>query len=467
MTGYVFYDTETTGILTAFDQILQFGAIRTDEEFNEFDRLDIRCRLMPHVVPAPKALEVTGVTPEMLTDPALPSHYEAMRKIHATLTEWSPAVFIGFNSISFDEPLLRQAFYQTLQPIYLTNTGGNARADIIRIVHAASVYAPNTLSVPIGDNGRQVFKLDQLSPANGFDHSAAHEAMADVEATIHMAKLIKTRAPVVWDAMMKRTRKQEVSELLLDEQILCLTAFYGARPFSWRVTLCGVNPDYDAEHAVFDLENDPADYFQLGVDDLTDVLKKRNKVIRVVRANAQPILMPIDLAPTDLIDSDLPQTELERRATLIHENREFQVRVGQAMAQRYPEEEPSPLIERQIYDGFAGSSDREIMAQFHETGWVERLELAEQLRDKRMKQLAYRLIYLEEPDVLPESTRISFEHRVSERLLSDDPNVPWRTIPKAIQEAEDLLSSNAEYDQQEFYKTVKQFLENRTGGNAA
>jgi exodeoxyribonuclease-1 len=159
MASYVFYDTETTGILTAFDQILQFGAIGTDEEFNELDRLDVRCRLMP--------LEVTGVTPEMLINPALPSHYEAMRKIHAALAAWSPAIFIGFNSISFDEPLLRQAFYQTLQPIYLTNTGGNARADVLRMVHAASVYAPNTLSVPIGDNGRQIFRLDQLSPANG------------------------------------------------------------------------------------------------------------------------------------------------------------------------------------------------------------------------------------------------------------------------------------------------------------
>ena len=42
MTSYVFYDTETTGTLTSFDQILQFGAIRTDDEFNELDRYEIR-----------------------------------------------------------------------------------------------------------------------------------------------------------------------------------------------------------------------------------------------------------------------------------------------------------------------------------------------------------------------------------------------------------------------------------------
>ncbi len=35
---YVFYDTETTGTETAFDQILQFAAIKTDDDLNELDR---------------------------------------------------------------------------------------------------------------------------------------------------------------------------------------------------------------------------------------------------------------------------------------------------------------------------------------------------------------------------------------------------------------------------------------------
>ena len=75
---YVFYDTETTGIETAFDQILQFAAIKTDNNFVELDRFDIRCRLLPHIVPSPGALRVTKVTPAMLTDANLPSHFEGM-----------------------------------------------------------------------------------------------------------------------------------------------------------------------------------------------------------------------------------------------------------------------------------------------------------------------------------------------------------------------------------------------------
>ncbi len=114
--AFIFYDTETTGLETAFDQILQFAAIKTDNDLNELDRFDIRCRLMPHMVPSPGALRVTGVTPAMLTNPNLPSHYEATCQIRAKLIEWSPAVFIGNNSIAFDEELLRQALFQTLHP---------------------------------------------------------------------------------------------------------------------------------------------------------------------------------------------------------------------------------------------------------------------------------------------------------------------------------------------------------------
>jgi len=50
---FVFYDFETTGTSPAFDQPVQFAAILTDHEFNQVERVDIRCRLSPHILPAP------------------------------------------------------------------------------------------------------------------------------------------------------------------------------------------------------------------------------------------------------------------------------------------------------------------------------------------------------------------------------------------------------------------------------
>ena len=456
--NFVFYDTETTGINKAFDQILQFGAIRTDDNLNEIDRFETRCRLLPHVVPAPMALKVTGIAPEMLTDQALPSHYEAMRNVHAKLSEWSPSVFVGFNSISFDENLLRQAFYQTLQPIYLTNTSGNTRADMLRITHAVAAYAPNAIAIPLGDSGKQVFKLDQLSPANGFDHENAHDAMGDVEATIHLAKLIRDRAPEVWGRMMQLSRKQDTEDILKEEEILCLTQYFGGRAHNRYVTECGANPTYDASRAVFDLNQDPEPYLDMTIEELVYEMNKSPAVIRAVRTNAQPILMPYTEVPGALREVSLPIEELGKRAHMITTNADFRRRVGEALANCYPAKDPSPHVEQQIYDGFASSGDQALMQRFHDVPWEDRLGIAMEMADLRMKRIAQRLIYFERPEVLPEKTRMALGHEVQERLNAHDDVLPWRTVADAQQELAKLQSEDDDGSLIEFVSDLGEFL---------
>jgi len=454
---YVFYDTETTGTLTSFDQILQFGAIRTDQDLNELERFDIRCRLLPYVVPAPGALRVTGVTPSMLTNPTLPSHFEAMRQVHEKLREWSPAVFLGYNSISFDENLLRQAFYQTLQPIYLTNTGGNARGDLMRIVHAASVYAPNVLAIPINENGRRTFRLDGLAPANGFAHDDAHEAISDVEATIHLSRLIRDYTPKVWDTMIGLARKQGVVRFTEDHEVFAHSTVSGNRSNTWVVTGCGVNPDYDAENATFDLSFQPDEYIGLTVEELADAMSRKTTAFHTFRANSQPILMPPELAEEAISETGLSPEELERRAELIHGDLEFRKRVGLALASRRAQPEPTPYVERKIYDGFPSHDDAEIMMHFHETNWENRLEHCKRLGDRRLREIARRLVYIEEPELLSDNVRTELDRWLADRLLTEDANVPWRTIPKALQETDDLLR-NAVGEERDLLVEVKAFL---------
>lgn len=124
--SFIFYDTESSGLSTAFDQILQFAAIRTDEALEEVGRFEIRSRLLPYVVPSPHALRVTGMTIDDVLDEARPSYYGMVTAIRHALGAWCPAAFLGYNSLRFDEELLRQAFYQCLHPPYLTNTGPEA-----------------------------------------------------------------------------------------------------------------------------------------------------------------------------------------------------------------------------------------------------------------------------------------------------------------------------------------------------
>jgi exonuclease I len=64
----IFYDVETTGLNKRFDQILQLAAVRTDVDLVVTERFETRSRLMPHVVPSPKALHLTGTSLANATD---------------------------------------------------------------------------------------------------------------------------------------------------------------------------------------------------------------------------------------------------------------------------------------------------------------------------------------------------------------------------------------------------------------
>src|SRR5262249_21658862 len=158
----------------------------------------------------PGAVRATQVRPALLTDPSLPSHYEVVCAIAEKLCAWSPATFIGYNSLNFDEVLLRQAFYQNLKPVYLTNTNRNTRADALRVVQAVNIYAPDSIVVPLTDDGRPTRRLEAIASANGFNEHNAHDALGDVEATIFVARLVKQRAPAVWNALMPMAAKPAV-----------------------------------------------------------------------------------------------------------------------------------------------------------------------------------------------------------------------------------------------------------------
>ena len=276
--GLIFYDTETTGTETFFDQILQFAAIKTDENLREVDRFEIRSRLQPHIVPAPRAVLVTGVKVSQLTDTSLPSHYEMVRSLQETLASWSPALFIGWNSIQFDEDLIRQALYKTLHNPYLTNRDGNSRTDAMRMAQACSVFACGALTIPTDKLGKKIFRLEDVALGNGFRNGHAHDAMADVEATLFLCRVILEKAPDVWSSFMRFSSKAAVASFITEEPTFCLSDFYFGQPFSWICTTLGQNDGNSAEWYVYNLEIDPSEILPLCELDLVARLTDACKI---------------------------------------------------------------------------------------------------------------------------------------------------------------------------------------------
>lgn len=424
---FAFYDIETTGLSPAFDQPLQFAAILTDDEFREIERVNLRCRIAPHIIPSPWALAVTGVRPTQLLDAALPTLFEFTQEIGALIDRWSPAIWTGFNSIRFDEEMLRQAFYQNLQPdIFATQFNGNTRFDLLTALYAVWHRQPDLFEWPVDETGRVRFKLDLIAPLNGFAGHNAHDALGDVEATIHIARQIAQRAPALWAELLANRDKAWVQARLEAFQPLALVERFGGGPP--RATLgcfCGYSASNPNQAAFFDLEAaDPADFMTADDATLFAAVDATPKIIRSLSVNKTPALLSL-ATPTDL--------QL-RRAEIIAKAPEFRARVAQALAARFPEDQaaPAPLVEKQIFGGFYSHADKALLAEFQRADWPQRQEIVAALSDPRLRQLGRRLVAFYAPHLFSPEERAQFKDWLLERWSAPHaPETEWMTAGKA------------------------------------
>jgi len=424
---FIFYDLETTGLSHAFDQPLQFAAIRTDENFVEKERVNIRCQLAPHILPSPQALVVTGVTPEQLTDPSLPSLLEFAQQVAELTERWAPAIWVGYNTIQFDEEVLRQMFYQNLLPnVFATQFNGNTRFDILPAIYAAYVRNSDLMTWYADATGRRSFKLDRLAPANGFVAHNAHDALGDVEATIHIAKLIASKDAELWAELLDNAHKVRVQDKLESFRPYELVArFGGGEPRAYVGCFCGYVHGNNAQAAFFDLDAaDPAELLNASDEALFAAVDATPKIILAVSTNKAPALL----------EMREPSAEQLRRAAIVAQAPEFRRRVGAAMAARFVEapDAPPKLVERQIYGGFYSNADKELLQAFQHASWPRRQEIVASLSDPRLRQLGRRLVAFYSPELMTAEERAQFTGYLRDKWSAPDaPETEWLTFEKA------------------------------------
>lgn len=183
---YLFYDLETTGLNKAFDQVLQFAAIRTTLELKELERYEINIKLNPDIIPSPYALIThhIGLQP---VDGAI-SEWAALKQIHQYLNQ-PGTISLGYNTLGFDDEFLRFSFHRNLLSPYTHQFANQcSRMDLYPIAVMYYLFKSNILTWPKID-GKTSFKLDQLSLMNQLAVGRAHNAMVDVEATLALAQL--------------------------------------------------------------------------------------------------------------------------------------------------------------------------------------------------------------------------------------------------------------------------------------
>jgi exodeoxyribonuclease I len=439
--AFVFYDTETTGTNRYFDQILQFAGIKTDDDLNPIETFNIRSRLLPYIVPSPGALLATGVSVAELTGAPL-SHFEMMRQVRAKMSDWcrEGAIFIGWNSMRFDEALLRQAYYQSLLPVYQTNTNGNGRADVMRMAQAVAACVSNAITIPIEGRCKRTFKLKLVAKANGIHIDNAHEALADASATLAVAQLLKQRAPLIWCALVANARKAKTLQLIENNPVLLLSETFGGAPFNLMVAPISVSCSNPNEWALFDLQFDPERLLMADDGTLRDAIDGNVKMIRRVSVNAQPPLLPTDFTPANVRGGRLPMETYLKRARVVRENSDFRQRTSRLLAERYADQPPPIYVEQRIYDCFPSRDDEAKLAMFHRQDWIHRIDLLSSVDDQRYRELGERVIAVEQPELLTDMQRTRWQTWHRERILATG-DIPWLTVADAMAELDELVET--------------------------
>ena len=440
--GFVIYDLETSGLHKRFDQILQFAAIHTDDELEPVDPpLHIRARLSPSTLPSAAALLVTGRSIEEITDPKLPSLHSVVQEVHAAFVRWTPAMILGFNSIKFDEELLRQAFYQNLQhPIYVTNIKNN-RGDVLRLARAVALLAPEAMTIP-NLNGHRSFRLTDIAQANGLRIEHGHDALSDAQTTLELCRMIRDRAPDAWSSFSRFAHKANVIEFIREEEAFALLGERAESDFAC-VTLVASHPTDTNLHYCLDLTADIPALQEMSVEELCFAIGHKGGPVRALRANASPAMAQLwELESQNLLP--IPAQDIERLANSVRADEEFLDRLAAAIQSNQPVWPVSEHVEEQIYDRFIPNGDSDLFSVFHQTDWSERLSFIAKFSDPRVKRLAQRLILQEAPHVLDPKRRSALAHEVEKRLDGSIADAPWTTAPKLMAEIEALSAGCTE-----------------------
>ena len=453
MDKIVFYDTETSGLNKLFGQIFQFAAILTDENFQILDQFEIRCRRMPHIVPDPGAMLVTGVTPDQLEN-SPDTYYSFATKIREKLLEWSPAIFCGYNIYSFDEHFMRSMYYQNLYPPYLSQTSGNKRLDILPLVRATEQLFPQSLNFSINERGKTSKKLEDIALANGFSNHNAHDAMGDVLATIHIAELIRDRVPLLWASALDACSRADFNRSIEGESWFVVHDHNNGWPVTFPAVEISKTDNgrnslfYDLRYPIEQFEGNP----------LEDNFKGRHRPFRVTKSAETPLVFKKDdLDQLDILEN-LDIERLDGLALEVKQNAGI-YNIASLREEMREEFEKSPHIEAQIYDDFdAFDRDRYLMEDFHFASASEKSSLARQFSDYRFRSFAKRIIYENFPDQMTSDEIIEFQLKISERITVEDDEVPWTTKQKALDQCKRLLESREDVKSE--LNSIKNYLEN-------
>ena len=442
--SYYWYDLETSGTDPRWDRIVQFAGLRTDLELNEVGGECVTyVRLPDDVLPNPDACVVTGITPELTHREGI-DEWRAMALIERLLGKPGTCA-VGYNSLRFDDEFVRYGLYRMLRDPYVREwQNGNSRWDLIDLVRATGALRRDGIEWPTLD-GAPSFKLELMTQANGIDHGNAHDAMADVRATVALARLIRQQQPKLFKYHFDNRSKKGARRLLEPYGArLCVHVSgmyprerYCAAPV---VSLCR-HPSNSNSIVVADLSQDVEPILALSADEIAAHLFTRGAVdrppLKEIRINRCPFVAGFEVLDSENLARMAFDVKLieERRRRLAQpglQKKLWQVYSGRAA------DGPTD-VDAALYAGFLKDEDRARCVDFRVAVDAGEWPADIHFDDARLGQLRQRLKARTFADLMTASEAAEW-HTFVRQKLGDDSN-DWLALPGYFRRLDELTGS--------------------------
>lgn len=424
-----FYDLETSGFNPRDARIMQFAGQRTDLSLNVIgEPVNELIALAEDTLPEPEAIMVTGITPQQTQSEGL-SEADFLHLFYDQIAI-PGTVFVGFNSVRFDDEFMRFLNYRNFYDPYEWQwKDDRGRWDILDVVRMTRGLRPDGITWPFDSSGKPTNRLADLTELNNLQHDKAHDAMSDVTATIAVAKLIQAKQPRLFEYLFSMRHKTKIADFCESNQLFVYTS--GRYSSEWhKTTVVSKIVDHPKKQGilVYDLRCDPTDFLRMTPQEL--VLAWQRKIgddkqrlpVKTLQFNRCPAVAPLavlDQASKERLGLDM--TAVQQNFAKI-KGSGFEKTLLDAL--QLMDDQQSTLFEvdtydvdAQMYDGFFAPEDRTKMSLVRAADVEELKTLEIQFADERLRALFPLYKARNYPQTLNDEERIIWDKFRERRLM--------------------------------------------------
>jgi exodeoxyribonuclease I len=452
--SFFWHDYETFGRVPRRDRPAQFAGVRTDADLQEIDApVELFCKPAPDYLPDPEACLLTGITPQACLRNGVAESVFADAIVQQLGR--SGTIGVGYNSIRFDDEVTRHLFWRNLIDPYAREWQNQCgRWDILDVVRTAWALRPEGITWPQHDDGKPSFKLEHLSAANGLLHSAAHDALSDVRATIGLARLLKNNQPKLWDFCLRLRKKEAVlDEIGVGRPFLHISGMYGTeRGGLAMVWPLAPHPTNKNEIIVWDLSAPPEELFGLSqqaiqqrmflTKEAAQELGLSRLPIKTIHINKSPIVM----GNLNILSDALAEKWSLSKAQCLHHAELLQAQ-GHTLAGVWGEVFQRPAssslldVDEDLYGGFISSDDRRTLERARSMGFEKLQDAHPSFSDARLSELLFRYRARNAPHTLNAVEQAQWQTHCAQRLHQ---GLPGYLKLETYQAQIDTLSESAD-----------------------